>query len=284
MSHDERGHEKEPIILTSGRRFGKGLLIVGITLIIGAAIAIPFFNDFYKFPPPVSQRPVTQPPTTPPPPPEAGTTTISILHGASQQGNPDFGSDEKPEVPLGNKIIWDNQDTVPHTATSGSDSKPDGVFDTSIINVGAKSKAIELADAKEGDTINYFCTLHPYMTSKLTITAKEEGGATGGTSGGAAGATINILAGASQQGNPAYDPSTLTAKAGDEITVVNQDNIPHTVTSGKGANDPEKGKAFDTSIINNGASAKISLAKVDPGQYDYFCIIHPYMTGKLTVE
>ena len=55
MSHDEHGHEKEPIILTSGRRFGKGLLIVVITLAVGAAIVIPFFDEMYKNPPPVTQ-------------------------------------------------------------------------------------------------------------------------------------------------------------------------------------------------------------------------------------
>jgi plastocyanin len=86
------------------------------------------------------------------------------------------------------------------------------------------------------------------------------------------------------QGNPAYDPAELTAKVGDEITVFNQDSVPHTVTSGTGPDDPTSADLFDTSIINIGESAKISLAEVNPGQYDYYCIVHPYMTGKLTVE
>src|SRR5215212_9516853 len=104
-------------------------------------------------------------------------------------------------------------------------------------------------------------------------------GATGG--GGAAaggGPTINILEGAAVQGSPDYDPDELTAKKGDEVTVVNQDTVPHTVTSGTGATDPNSAKSFDTSIINGGESATISLAQVEPGQYDYYCMIHPYMT------
>ena len=157
------------------------------------------------------------------------------------------------------------------------------MFDTGIISGGEKSKAIELKDVKEGDSINYFCSIHPYMTSKITITAKEQGGAAGGTSGGtaAAGATLSILEGASVQGSPAFDPDPLKAKVGDTILVVNKDTIPHTVTSG--SNNKPDGN-FDTSVILAGKSAEIKLDKVKAGEVDYFCSIHPYMTGKITVE
>ena len=107
-------------------------------------------------------------------------------------------------------------------------------------------------------------------------------GATGG--GAAGGPTINILEGAAVQGSPDYDPEELTASAGSEISVVNQDTVPHTATSGTGPQDPNSAQLFDTSIINGGESATISLAQVTPGQYDYYCMVHPYMTGKLVVE
>src|SRR5215203_3450820 len=109
-------------------------------------------------------------------------------------------------------------------------------------------------------------------------------GATGGGGGAAGGGPIiNILEGAAVQGSPDYDPDELTAKKGDEVTVVNQDTVPHTATSGTGASDPNSAQLFDTSIINGGESATISLAQVEPGQYDYYCMVHPYMTGKITV-
>ena len=76
----------------------------------------------------------------------------------------------------------------------------------------------------EGDVIEYFCTLHPYMTSVLTITAAGAGNTTGG--GASAGPTINILEGSSVQGSDDYDPDPLTAKVGDEVKVVNQDTVP----------------------------------------------------------
>jgi len=280
MAHEEHGHEKEPIIPTSARRMGKGLLIMVVTLAVGAAIIVPFFNAMYQFPPPVNKIAVKPP--TEQPPAEAGTTTIAILHGAASQGSPDYDPDDG-KVPLGNKVVWSNQDTVPHTATSGSGSEDPNkakLFDTSIIMAGKSSSATELKGAKEGDTFNYFCTVHPYMTGKFTVTTAGTGGNTTGTSG----PSINILQGAASQGSPDFDPDELKAKKGDEITVANHDTVPHTVTSGTGSSDPNKGKLFDTSIISGGKSAKISLAEVDPGQYDYFCVVHEYMKGKLVVE
>jgi plastocyanin len=110
------------------------------------------------------------------------------------------------------------------------------------------------------------------------------GNQTGAAGGGAAGGPIiNILEGAAVQGSPDYDPEELTASAGSEVSVVNQDTVPHTATSGTGPQDPNSAKSFDTSIINGGESATVSLAQVEPGQYDYYCMIHPYMTGKITV-
>jgi cytochrome c oxidase subunit 2 len=104
------------------------------------------------------------------------------------------------------------------------------------------------------------------------------------TTAAAAAATLTIPNGASVQGNPAYEPNPLTVKVGDTIAVENKDIAPHTVTNGKDATDPTMGKLFDTSIINAGDSAEIVAADLDPGEYPYFCSVHPYMTGTLTVQ
>jgi plastocyanin len=111
--------------------------------------------------------------------------------------------------------------------------------------------------------------------------------AAGGAGGGGAtagGPTINILEGASIQGSPDYDPEELTASAGAEVTVVNQDTVLHSATSGTGPQDPESAQLFDTSLINGGESATLSLAQVTPGKHDYYCIVHPFMTGKINVQ
>jgi plastocyanin len=110
------------------------------------------------------------------------------------------------------------------------------------------------------------------------------GGAGGGGGATAGGSTINILEGSSIQGSPDYDPDELTVSAGAEVTVVNQDTVLHSATSGTGPQDPESAQQFDTSLINAGESATLSLAQVTPGQYDYYCMVHPYMTGKINVQ
>jgi plastocyanin len=119
--------------------------------------------------------------------------------------------------------------------------------------------------------------------SNQTAGGSNQTGETGsGTTAG--GPTINILEGSSIQGSHDYDPEELTASAGAEVTVVNQDTLPHTVTSGTSPQDPQSAQLFDTSLINGGESATLSLAQVAAGQYDYYCIVHPYMTGKLVVQ
>jgi plastocyanin len=111
----------------------------------------------------------------------AGGTTITILSGGSVQGNPDYEPDVA-EVPLNDNIVWVNKDTVPHTATSGTgaeDANSGKIFDTSIINGGEESLPLQLTGVKEGDDVPYYCQVHPYMTSKLTVVAPNATDSTG---------------------------------------------------------------------------------------------------------
>ena len=118
-------------------------------------------------------------------------------------------------------------------------------------------------------------------SSNATSAAAGGGNATSAAAGGV---TLTILEGSSIQGNPDYDPDELTVKKGDKITVNNADTMPHTVTNGESGSDPNSGKLFDTSIINGGDSAEIDTSAVDAGAHPYYCMVHPYMTGSLTVE
>ena len=81
-------------------------------------------------------------------------------------------------MPVGNTIVWDNQDTVPHTATSGTgpqDPESAQLFDTGIINGGEESTAVELQGVSEGQTVPYYCIVHPYMTGELTVAGSGTG-------------------------------------------------------------------------------------------------------------
>jgi plastocyanin len=349
-------HDESPIIRTSKKRLAQGLAIIAITCAVGAGIAVPFWNQMAQTPPPASTIVIESPAgtegegeggaqegteesqagqtegTTPSGgaggagAPAAG-TTISILSGSSVQGNPDYEPDDA-DVPLNENIIWVNEDNVPHTATSGTgaeDPNSGKAFDTSIINAGEESSPVQLTGVNEGDEIPYYCQVHPYMTSVLTVGPAGAGAAsnaTGSTPGNAssaggeagtgnatsttgastatsntstasstgtpsattAAATLKIPQGASVQGNPAYDPDTITVKVGDTIAVDNEDSTPHTVTNGKDATDPNMGKLFDTSIINAGDSSEIVTTDLQPGEYPFFCAVHPYMTGTMIVQ
>lgn len=114
----------------------------------------------------------------------AAGTTIIISTGSSVQGNPDYEPDDA-KVPLNENIVWKNEDSVPHTSTSGTgveDPNSGKIFDTSIINGGEESSPVQLTGVKEGDEIPYYCQVHPFMTSKLTVvTSTTDDGANSST-------------------------------------------------------------------------------------------------------
>jgi len=95
--------------------------------------------------------------------------TIKILQGASIQGNPDFD----PDVAVASSdslITWVNDDSIPHTATSGKgqgDSDAGKLFDSTVLTSG-KKYSVPASELGAGDH-QYYCTIHPYMTSKITI-------------------------------------------------------------------------------------------------------------------
>lgn len=95
---------------------------------------------------------------------------------------------------------------------------------------------------------------------------------------------MTILEGSSIQGNPDYDPDELKVKKGDTITVKNADTMVHTVTNGESSTDPNSGKLFDTGMIMGRESAELETSNIEVGTYPYYCSIHPYMTGTLTIE
>ncbi|MGB8961521.1 MAG: cupredoxin domain-containing protein [Pseudonocardiaceae bacterium] len=75
--------------------------------------------------------------------------------------------------------------------------------------------------------------------------------------------------------NFTFTPATLTVAPGTEITVINQDQAPHTMT----AND----KSIDSGTLSGGQHVEVT-APTNPGKYPYICTIHQYMTGTLIVK
>jgi plastocyanin len=74
-------HDESPIIRTSSKRMTKGILIVVITLAIGAAIIIPFWQPMINHPPAASTLKHEEPPAI-----ATGTqTSIGEIDGATSQ-------------------------------------------------------------------------------------------------------------------------------------------------------------------------------------------------------
>jgi plastocyanin len=76
--------------------------------------------------------------------------------------------------------------------------------------------------------------------------------------------------------NFAYTPREITVAAGTRVTWVNHDDSPHTVTS------TAKPRTLDSGAMDTDATFAFTFAA--PGTYEYFCAIHPRMTGKVIVK
>ena len=73
----------------------------------------------------------------------------------------------------------------------------------------------------------------------------------------------------------AFNPQNITVKSGEKITWINRDEEPHTIVS-VGKKFP-KSSALDT-------DQEFSITVSAPGTYEYFCSVHPKMTGIIVVE
>ncbi len=96
--------------------------------------------------------------------------------------------------------------------------------------------------------------------------------------------SVTIPSGTSSPGcettNECYTPESVTINVGDTVEWDNVDTAAHTVTSGSPADGPSG--VFDSSLVMG--KAKYSHTFDSTGSYDYFCMVHPWMVGKVIVN
>jgi plastocyanin len=74
--------------------------------------------------------------------------------------------------------------------------------------------------------------------------------------------------------NFTFIPDRLTVRAGETVTWINEDDIPHAVAA---SNKTFRSRALDT-------DDKYSFTFTMPGVYEYFCSMHPHMKATIVVE
>ena len=191
--------------------------------------------------------------------------SIEILKDSAQEGNPDYSPD-RAIVTHGYTIEWINEDAEPHTVTSAADYGE--TFDSSLISAG-ETFTLDTTELEIGE-YEYLCIVHPWMTSILVIEAPKEA------------TKIIIPEGAAipEDGKIFYNPEAINISTGTTVEWINEDAAMHTATSGI----PTSGAdgVFDSEILNIEDTYQFTFA--DVGNYDYYCILHPWMIGTVNVE
>jgi len=71
-----------------------------------------------------------------------------------------------------------------------------------------------------------------------------------------------------------FAPAELTVKVGTTVTWTNRDDMPHTVVS--------TAKTFASKVLDTDETFTYTFDKA--GTFEYFCSIHPRMTGRVIVQ
>src|SRR5215204_1518544 len=96
-------------------------------------------------------------------------TSVSVVSGSSSLT--DTAYQPNPiQVSVGTTVIWTNDDSQPHTVTSGSNGQPDNKFNSSpnfspLLNPG---QTFSFTFTQAGD-YPYFCMLHPNMVGTVSV-------------------------------------------------------------------------------------------------------------------
>ena len=95
---------------------------------------------------------------------------------------------------------------------------------------------------------------------------------------------VSIPSGTSVPGceetNECYIPKTVSINAGDTVSWSNDDTAAHTVTGGSAADGPSG--MFDSSLLIAGGTFEQTFDA--SGTLDYYCMVHPWMTGSIQVS
>lgn len=194
--------------------------------------------------------------------PGAGTFDVNIQNFAFTPQN--------LNIVVGSTVRWTNRDSAAHTSTSP------GNWDSG--NLGT-NQTFQRTFTTVG-SFTYFCGYHSGMTG--TINVVQPGQNTPTPAATSTPLPTNTPAATSTPGGAtivdvsiqvyAFQPQNITVQAGTIVRWTNLDNDTHTVTS------PGN---FNSGNLTQGQTWQYTFNT--PGTFNYFCAVHPSMTGSVTV-
>jgi plastocyanin len=202
------------------------------------------------------------------------TFTINIMSGSGSKA----GAVSYPFNPntlfihTGDTVTWNNQDTINHTVVALS-------FNSGLIWPKGSSHGSPTYSHrfnKEG-TFIYVDRLHPYMGGVIYVDVPTSERELVSTTGSFVKVNVEMPQNAAYENNygPFFIPANTQVAAGTIVTWSNKDYVAHTATSGDGF-------SFDTKTILPNQS--VSLTFKNKGFFPYYCKIHPWMIGAITIS
>jgi plastocyanin len=126
----------------------------------------------------------------------------------------------------------------------------------------------------------------PSETMAQASNATNATGAANATSAGGGGGETTVvmpLGSSAATSGGGYEPATITVSPGATVVWDNQDNALHTATSGNPDTATPDGK-FDTGLVGANQQSKPVTMPTAPGEITYFCTLHPFLVGTVTVQ
>jgi plastocyanin len=205
--------------------------------------------------------------------------TIEIPPHSSQKGAVlEPYSPSIVNIHVGDTVTWVNHDNAQHTVTSA-------LFDSGVIaaqNAGAgdqqQSHSFHHTFNQKGIYV-YFDKIHPFMGGIVYVDTEEtERQIVDTTNSSIVNVKVEMPQNAAYQNKygPYFIPSNAITEVGDRLTWENQDYIAHTASS-------SDGKTFDTGPVLPGSSVTIVVPN-QQGVIPYYCKIHPWMVGIVTIS
>lgn len=94
---------------------------------------------------------------------------VEIVNGSSNPDNGQFYVPPEIQISSGSRVKWTNNDIAIHTVTQGSPSEADAGselhFDSSLMPIGSTFEHT----FNDTESVDYYCTIHPWMTGKVMI-------------------------------------------------------------------------------------------------------------------